>query len=364
MSESKPVAPDVLSLTPRQVKELLKAQLQAAEFGREVAVHLAGSPGIGKTIIPQQLATELEIECDLFHPLLYTPIDAVGLPTSIWSEEDKVHLQTWARPARLRKDPNSAGIFVIDEIAASGKEMEKACAGILHPDKTMGETKLPKRWIVVSTGNLSSDRADSKKLFSHVRNRVMEVRVRAATADEWREDWAIPSGLHESVISYTRMDPDCLFQFNPDSDDQQATPRSWSALGRQMHHLPSHLILHAAAGLVGAGLARKFMTFIKLREEMPDPKDVLANPDTAKVSKEPGIIWNLIGTLAAICKKGESSATKANLEACIRYIRRHPVVYNILMVKELHRYNPSILSNPEGRIWIKEYAKYFQSVNS
>jgi hypothetical protein len=80
---------------------------------------------------------------------------------------------------------------------------------------------------------------------------------------------------------------------------------------------------------VGAGPAAEFLAFCAMYKALPDIDQVLANPTTAPVPKEPAVLHAVIGAMVERCRAGK--AQPANFA---RYGMRLPDEFGMLALRD------------------------------
>ena len=208
------------------------------------SVFLMGSPGIGKTQAPKIFAKKMAEKLgSRFHCVIedmpsVSSIDARGLikvsPSALFPEGRTVYSASPLMPPdELQKDP---GVFVADETPSAEKEVQVALHSLVHPDeKRLGRHKLPDNWMVVATGNLSTDNAGADDLLTAFRDRGILVRV-VPSVTEWLEHYAFTAHIHPLVHGAVSFDTSL---FNPPYNEKDnvfpATPRALERLSKMLY---------------------------------------------------------------------------------------------------------------------------------
>lgn len=95
-----------------------------------------------------------------------------------------------------------------------------------------------------------------------------------------------------------------------------ATPRTWEMVGRAFDGANScDAVFDVASGLIGQGNATEFTAFVRIRNECPDPKAILMDPEKAcpNPPDQPDklvAIVTAIGEYAAPMSKEKGKAAK------------------------------------------------------
>jgi hypothetical protein len=235
-------------------------QKQLAEFLLNVAlvrpVFIWGPPGIGKSALVQQFATQVGLPCMSLLGSQLAPEDIIGVPQI----EDGV--SRFCPPKMIaRKEPYC---LFLDELNACSHEVQKAFYSLIH-ERRIGEYMLPSGSIVVGAGNRSQDSAIVKPMSSALLNRMVHVHLKVSHR-EWLE-WACHNGIHPLVLEYIQTRPDHLWSQPPKHEEPFSTPRSWHMLSDALHAygetISDEWLGTLAYGCLSPPHAGQFKAFIK-----------------------------------------------------------------------------------------------------
>lgn len=260
-----------------------------------LALMLYGAPGIGKTSLLQTMGQ---------HPGLLAwaseqagqPIDQLAVVTLSAPElnvEDLLGVPTveelirrmpdgaskafrvtrWALPALF--DPTHPFILFIDEPNRCEPAVRNALFQLITGRTTTSGFELPKGSVVVMAGNRLEDKAGVRTLDTAFNNRCGHFELQVDT-EAWL-DWAqAQPGFSPLVRAFIGRHPNFLIRFNPASPHpQQATPRTWAALGLALDQAPDSLREPLALGLLGPEVGQLFKAFQKHVDAMPTLELVL-----------------------------------------------------------------------------------------
>ena len=239
-----------LTLTPKQLSEFL---LNTAIIR---PVFIWGSPGIGKSSLVEDFASELGLPCVSLLGSQLAPEDIMGVPQI---REGK---SRFCPPAMIARDEPYC--LFLDELNACSHEVQKAFYSLIL-DGRVGDYTMPEGSIVIAAGNVATDNAIVKTMSSALMNRMFHVRLRASGRD-WL-DWAYENGIHNWVCEYIKLRPDHLWVAPPQTEEPFSTPRSWHMLSDGLQQfsddISDEMLDILAFGCLSSKHAVQFKAFVK-----------------------------------------------------------------------------------------------------
>lgn len=235
----------------------LRAGWQAQSAGRLTASWmLHGRPGVGKSALVHQLATEIGAE--LFDVRLTTiePQDLRGLPYY----DHTARKTRWYRPEDLPDDPARPAILFLDELTAASPYLQPTVYGLLQ-ERRIGRHALPASVLIVAAGNGAEDGAIAYQMGTALSDRLIHLVVRADPVD-WLEGYAAPRGLHPAVTAFIKTRAD-LLETTEEALSQgrmiATTPRSWERVSDILKAVPDRRLRDImVAGTLGEAIAAEF----------------------------------------------------------------------------------------------------------
>lgn len=321
-------------MRPNELKSLISSRFKA---GIKRALHVVGSPGVGKTQIAAQAARELGVGFKVIHAPLMQPED-YGFPSISSDRSDVNFIVSKSKFPLVGSDCEETGIFLIDELPQADVSGQKILANLLQEREIHGH-KLKAGWMIITTGNRATDRAGASRLLSHLQNRVTEMDLEISV-DDWTQ-WALSNNVAMEVIAFIRFRPELLNNF--DAQQQiNATPRAWAeGVAAQLGAIdPAHEFA-AFKGDVGEGAAAEFCAFLKIFRKLPSPDAILLNPKGAEVPTDPATLYALCGALA-------SRTTGDNFGRIMEYVGRMPAEFSVLFVRDATRCRKPAQAKPCG----------------
>jgi hypothetical protein len=236
---------------------------------------------------------------------------------------------------------NSKPILVgLDEIAKAPQFIKNVLAPIIY-ERRVGNYHMPEGSVVVCFTNLSIEGLGDS-IQAHLRNRLVFVKMRKPSADEWVK-WATDNGVNPMIIAFVSNEPRVMqsfldyekggmfegkdlskdngFIFNPKSMQlAYATPRSLVAasdiLDAGLGVLDDDTLEAALVGTVGATTAQALSSFIRFGREICEYSRVIKSPDTAPLSDNP------TAQLIQVFQFVTRVADRTEAEAIVKYVWR------------------------------------------
>jgi MoxR-like ATPase len=151
-----------------QIQNAITAYFTKDEFGsyiipieRQRPIFLIGPPGIGKTAIMEQVASELNVGLVSYSMTHHTRQSALGLPfiekKTFGGQEYSISEYTMSEIIAsvyemIEKTGYKEGILFLDEINCVSETLAPAMLQFLQY-KIFGRHRVPEGWIVVTAGN-------------------------------------------------------------------------------------------------------------------------------------------------------------------------------------------------------------------
>lgn len=289
-----------------------------AAVGHKRTVIVEGENGIGKTALFHQLKRMPQFA----NHIAVDPIDCTQLSDgSVWmpdlDRENGISRELPNERFGVSKT-NQRGVnggkpimVFLDEIAKAPQFIKNVLAPIVY-EQRVGNYHFVEGSVVFCATNLSIEGLGDS-IQAHLRNRLVFVKMRKPTADEWVK-WATDAGINPMVIAFVSNEPRVMasfldyekggayegkdmskdngFIFNPKSTQlAYATPRSLAAAGDILDAglgvLDDTTIEQALIGTVGYTTAEALASFVRFGREICDYARVIKDPKTAPLSDNP-----------------------------------------------------------------------------
>lgn len=233
-----------ISKAKQQVKDTIEAYLAVNEAGfpllditRQRPIFLVGAPGIGKTAIISQVASELGIGLVSYSMTHHTRQSALGLPfitkKSYGDFEYEASEYTMSEIVAsvydyMRDFGTERGILFLDEINCVSETLYPSMLQFLQ-FKTFGRHKIPDGWIVVTAGNPPEYNKSVHEFDIVTLDRLKKIPVEPSF-DAWRA-YAIGKGVHPSVLTFLDIKKNYFYSVEASLEGKSfATARGWDDL--------------------------------------------------------------------------------------------------------------------------------------
>src|SRR5438105_6000969 len=172
------------TITLSQAKQLIQCMAHEQSF------LLLSAPGVGKSEMVYQAATEANLPCRSLLGTQIAPEDVSGVPRIVGERS------VFCPPRVLLPENPEPFCLFLDELPACTPDVQKAFYSLLL-ERRLGEYPLPAGTWVVAAGNRAEDRALVRTISSALINRVLILQVRI-DVPEWLT-WARGTGVRAEV---------------------------------------------------------------------------------------------------------------------------------------------------------------------
>ena len=226
------------------IKDTVSLYLQKDEFGdyripvvRQRPIFLLGAPGIGKTAVMSQVASELNIALVSYSMTHHTRQSALGLPFIEQKEFDgnsyRVSEYTMSEIISsvydtMEESGVKEGILFLDEINCVSETLYPSMLQFLQV-KVFGKHQVPEGWVIVTAGN-PPEFNKSVREFDVVtldRLKVMEVE---ADYPAWKK-YANDRNIHGAILNFLDTNKDYFYMVETTAYGKNyVTARGWEDL--------------------------------------------------------------------------------------------------------------------------------------
>lgn len=237
-----------------QIKNAMTAYFTKDEFGgyvipieKQRPVFLMGPPGIGKTAIMEQIASELGVGLISYSMTHHTRQSALGLPFIVQKnyggQEYDVSEYTMSEIIAsvydmMEETGLREGILFLDEINCVSETLAPSMLQFLQY-KIFGRHRVPDGWIVVTAGNPPEYNNSVREFDIVTWDRLKRIDVEPDFG-VWKE-YAYLSNVHPAIISYLDVKHSYFYKIESTVDGKSfVTARGWSDLSDMIKLYEKH----------------------------------------------------------------------------------------------------------------------------
>ncbi|GEP97686.1 ATP-binding protein [Chitinophaga cymbidii] len=309
-------------------------------------VLIKGKPGIGKSDIVSQAAAAAQTDLIISHPVVSDPTDYKGLPFP-----NKNGTADFLPFGELRQLINASRqtVFFLDDLGQAPPSVQAACMQLLLARRINGHQVSDQVTFLAAT-NRREDKAAVGGLLEPVKSRFAAIVELEVNTDDWIK-WALQNDMPTELIAFIRFRPELLDDFQPSRDIVNSpSPRTITAIGRQQQAaLPERFEFEAFKGAAGEAFAAEYRGFLKMYRELPSMDEIILNPASAPVPREPGAIYAIAAALS-------HKMTDQNIGAICTYLDRLPLENAVASMKDAATTNRLICNNRAYIQWASDHS--------
>ncbi|MGL4252900.1 MAG: ATP-binding protein [Fusobacteriaceae bacterium] len=340
-------------ITLKQAAKFIKAAIQA-----QLVPYLAGSPGCGKSALIHAIAKQANLKVLDFRLAQEDPTTINGFPSlengrSKYLPPEAFPLQGDKLPVIL--DENGKVIHTyrgwlvfFDELPSAPKSVQAAAYKILL-DRMIGQHHLHEACYLMAAGNLLTDGAIVYEMGSALRSRLIHIHTKS-NPEEFIDEVAAKINLDRRIVAYLNYQKhkvNTFIEYNKGSSDETfACERTWDFASRLLKQIEPNqnkpvpdeysVLLQ---GTVGSH-ALEFVQFTHAFNDLPDFKDIIADPLNAQLPTKPAVCWLLTSMITG-------NTTMENIDPVMDYVNRMPMEFQFAMAKQLWQKDDRLLDNPK-----------------
>ncbi len=231
-----------------QVKNAVRAYMAKDKHGnylipqqKQRPVFLVGPPGIGKTAIMEQIASELGIGLLSYSMTHHTRQSALGLPMikqfeyngEVYDISEYTMSEIITSIYETMKSTGiKNGILFLDEINCVSETLTPIMLQFLQY-KVFGKHKVPNGWIIVTAGNPPEYNNSVREFDIATWDRLKRIDVEPEF-EVWK-DYAYKSRVHSAVISYLELKSQNFYKIETTTNGKSfVTARGWDDLSQMI----------------------------------------------------------------------------------------------------------------------------------
>lgn len=332
-------------------------------------VILWGPPGVGKSTMIRSIAEKKKVGLIDLRLSQMSPVDLRGIPVP----NHDMRRTTWYPPAELPcpERDGEKGILFLDELINSPRDVQAAALQLVL-DRRLGEYKVPDGWQIVAASNRVTDKAGAYQIISSLANRFVHIPVACSLPalsldaegidvdfEQWK-GWAFEHGVAEEVLAFLNYRQNLIWK--PTGQVAYPTPRMWADyVSKIVKNIG--LDQRAIAGCIGDGPAAEFIAFCRVKDEMPDPDDIMQGKDVPAPSR-PDVTYALCGALAVrVIKNRNRKSAPQVAQNIMNYLKKLPTEFQVLLLKDIFsgKAGKHFISLPEFAKWSEKHKEVFLS---
>ena len=254
---------------------------------------ITSEPGLGKTALVGQLCERHD--WGLVQAQFEENVDLTGIPDISGERTAFMKPELFHQVEELAKTKEVVLLY-IDEAAKIRSDAHKNFYTLLNEKQVAPHTQLPDNVKLILTSNLMEHGAISdQEIPPAVLNRIGFHNFTGPTPEEWLS-YAASASVHPVVTSFLAENGDKLIQFDPNSDELDATPRSWSNLGRSLakkekrwakndKEITALTVETEAMAYLPKSIAKELVAHFAFENEIPKLKDIAQDPENTEMPK-------------------------------------------------------------------------------
>ncbi len=310
----------------------------------QIPTFIWGSPGVGKSSLVAQIATQKNMKFIDLRLSLLDPTDLRGIPFF----ENETKKAVWAKPEFL-PDTNSDdfGILFLDEINSAPPTIQAAAYQLIL-DRKIGEYTLPKNYSIIAAGNYENDRGVTYRMPTPLANRFVHLNF-DLDFDSWKI-WAFDTRIDKRIISYLSYKPSDLFMFDPKSTSKSfATPRSWKFVDDILKSkVDVKLLENVIGGAIGSETAQEFLNYCKVMDELPNIDDIISGVDVQIPTKNSALYAMNIGIVYAL----KDNFSTQNLTNVLNFSLKLDGEFTVMLIRDMQKDGIDVESSPAWKEWV------------
>lgn len=227
-----------ISEAKEAIKTGIKGYLAKDESGNyymkeihRLPFYLEGCPGIGKTQIVSEVASDLQIGFVSFSITHHSRNTVLGLPVIREMKETKYTEYTMseilAKVLEHYQAGEKEGILLLDEFNCMSDTIMPVMLSFLQT-KNIGMYTLPEGWVIILCGNPESYNHSARKFDAAIMDRLRKLPIEFACEDFYA--YAKKNNFEPEIQEFLKLSPESIYLCTSGKEENLVTSRGWENL--------------------------------------------------------------------------------------------------------------------------------------
>ena len=318
---------------------------------------IRGAPGIGKSEVVRQVASEINqimmnklprdqwfkdkkgndccFELIEIRLALYDPSDISGIPSFV-QDEYGVTRSKFSLPMEFPTNPKWKGIIFLDEMDQAQPAVLNACYKMIQ-EKMINDWHFPEETTFIAAGNGNFCEGYQNEIPMALKNRFTNVVVEG-NLDKWIV-WALKNDIEQSVISFLKSQhPEYYIDIDAMNrgEDSFATPRGWEMVSKILKSKASDDIkkIHIN-GRIGFTVGTAFWSYYKKKRNLPNFQDILDGIIDINDNSLDIFYSSIIGCIATIIRETDNESRKSYISNLSKSLNKLTKNENVVFATKL-----------------------------
>lgn len=312
---------------------------------------MKGSPAIGKSSIGHELAKDFNLKIIDLRLSQCDPTDLLGFPRvnaegrGSYAPMETFPIEGQDLPKDAQGNQMNGWLLFLDEMNSASREVQAASYKLVL-DRMVGTKNLHKKVAILAAGNKETDGAIVEPMSTALQSRLVHMELVINTT-EWL-DWAAHNQFDPTITSFIGWKEEMLYSFRPDhTDDTYASPRTWEFANRFLKGKSTSdpLMMKKLAGTLSEGVAREFIGYSKVMNNLPTLTQIMADPLGMNIPTDLSTTWALSGMLA-------SKMDDKNAAVLMQCLQRLPIELQVFGLRDAIRRTPTLKKHNAIVQWV------------
>jgi len=305
------ISPHHPTLSPSELYQTLRLFIP-----QKLPIFILGDPGQGKTEITRKATIDCGADFVPIFLAMKDPTDIGGYPSLIDGPDGKEAVFMPFGDMKKLLNAEHLTVCFADDLGISPKIMQGAWMQCVCEREINGH-KISDHVTFISASNLKGGNSGVTSILDPLMNKHTTCVHLVNNFEDWCR-WAVEDlQLPYEIVYFVRWKPDVLTSYKPMPDLAQTPTARGIFHCAQIYRsgVPEKIRPRLFAGAIGEEYAVHLEGFLRFYKQLPNPDQVIADPQRAPIPKEPGQIY-------ALCAALSQRAKESTIDAIITYASR------------------------------------------